>query len=67
MTLGKVHDTPLVHRQLGKILPKSNTTVSSYGPDKEFCLVCTVTLTLETKGHDTPLYHGQHYPNPIRQ
>ena len=48
MTLGQGHDAPLSHgQQLCEILSRSNLGVSSYGPDKDFWSVWTVTLTLE--------------------
>ena len=48
MTMGQVHDTPLSHgQQLCEILPRSNITLRSYGPDTDFGYVCTMTLTLE--------------------
>ena len=48
MTVGQAHDTPLGHgQQLREILSRSNSAVRSYGPDKDFGYVYTVTLTLE--------------------
>ena len=48
MTLGQGHCTPLGHgQQLCKILSKSNITVVSYDPEKEYGYMCSVTLTLK--------------------
>ena len=55
ITLGQGHDTPWNRsQQLCLILCRSNLTVTSYGPNKDFSYVCTVTLTFG-QGHDTPL------------
>ena len=59
MTLGQGHDTSLGHgQQLCEILSRSNLVVRSYGQDKDFWYMCTVTLNLG-HGHDTSLGHGQ--------
>ena len=36
MTLGQGHDTPVGYEQLCTILSRSNISVKSYGPDKDF-------------------------------
>ena len=48
MTLDQGHDTPLGHgQQVCEILSRSNLAVRSYGPERDFQYMCTVTLTLE--------------------
>ena len=47
MTLGQGHDTPLGHgQQLCEILSRSHLAVRSYGPDRDFEYMCTVTLEI---------------------
>ena len=48
MILDQGHYTPLGNgQQLFGILSRSNLAVRSYGPDRDFDYVCTLTLTFE--------------------
>ena len=76
MTMGQRHDTPLGHgQQLCEILSRSNMAMRSYGPDKDFQYMCTVTLTLEIWPWVKVMTHPsvidnkcvKYYPDPIWQ
>ena len=47
MTLGSGHATPLGHGQQLCEISRPNMSARSYGQDKDFGYVCTVTFTLE--------------------
>ena len=51
-TIGQGQGTPLGHgQQLCEILTKSNNTVASYGPDKDYdCVQCDLTLVIMSHG-----------------
>ena len=76
LTLDQGHDTPLGRvQQVCEILSRSNLAVRSYGIDKDFSYVCTVTLTLETWPWVEVIIHPwvevnnhvKYYPDPTKQ
>ena len=76
MILGQGNDTPLGHgQQLCGILSRSTLAVRSYGPDRDFGYVCTLTLTFEIWSWVKVITHPwvmdnncvEYYPDPSWQ